>query len=128
MQQPEGEERQLFSFVVSRCRVPTAVSYQIKCEKDGPSVKASYDLSVPPGDSALISSFSLTVGGTELINQDQWVPGQVKFTGTQFTRLAHADQDALVAFSISSNEGWIAGEHDVLRGQKRFDDVSFANS
>jgi hypothetical protein len=46
--------------------------------------------------------------------------------GTQFTTLEDPGNDATVAFSISSNEGWVAADADVLRGNKRFDDVSFS--
>jgi hypothetical protein len=106
----------------------TPIRYQIRCEKDGPSVKASYDLQVPVGGPALIASFTLGVDGKELIDQTKWIPGQVRYDGTQFTELGHPDQDVTVAFSISSNEGWTAADTDILRGDKRFDDVSFRNS
>jgi hypothetical protein len=39
----------------------TPVRYQIRCEKDGASVKATYDLQVPIGGPALIASFTLGV-------------------------------------------------------------------
>jgi hypothetical protein len=106
----------------------TPIRYQIRCEKDGPTVKATYDLIVPVGGPALIASFSLAVDGKELIDQVHWVPGQVRFNGTQFTQLDHPDKNVTVAFSISSNEGWNAADSDTLRGEKRFDDVSFRNS
>src|SRR5579859_467365 len=104
------------------------IQYQIRCEKDGASVKASYDLQVPVGGTALIASFSLVVDGKELIDQTRWILGQVRYNGTQFTQLDHPDKDVTVAFSISSNEGWTAADTDILRGDKRFDDVSFGNS
>jgi len=106
----------------------TPIRYQIRCEKDGASVKASYDLQVPVGGAALIASFTLTVDGKELIDQTKWIPGQVRYNGTQFTELGHPDKDVTVAFSISSNEGWTAADSDILRGDRRFDDVSFRNS
>jgi hypothetical protein len=106
----------------------TAVRYQIRCEKDGTSVRASYDLQVPLGESALIASFTLDVDGKELIDQVHWIPGQVRFNGTQFTQLNDPDKDVNVTFSISSNEGWNAADSDVLRGDRRLDDVSFGNS
>jgi hypothetical protein len=106
----------------------TPISFEIRCEKDGASVKASYDLQVPVGGLALIASFSLSVDGKELIDQTRWIPGQVRYNGTQFTELNHSDKDVTIAFSISSNEGWTAADSDVLRGDKRFDDVSFRNS
>jgi len=106
----------------------TAVRYRIECEKEGATVKASYDLRLPPGDAALIAGFSLTVDGAELINQTQWVPGQSQFTGATFTKLEHPDDDATVTFSISTNEGWVAADQDTLRGPRQFDDVIFRNS
>ena len=106
----------------------TAIRYQIRCEKDGSSVRASYDLQVPDGGSALIASFSLKVDGKELIDQEHWIPGQVRFNGTQFTQLSEANKDVTVAFSISSNEGWNAADTDILRGDRVLDDVSFGNS
>ena len=106
----------------------TPIRYQIRCEKDGTSVKASYDLQVPDGGPALLASFNLEVDGKDLIDQAHWIPGQVRFTGTQFTQLADANKDVLVAFSISSNEGWNAADSDILRGNKVLDDVSFRNS
>ena len=106
----------------------TPIRYQIRCEKDGTSVKASYDLQVPDGGPALLASFNLEVDGKELIDQAHWIPGQVRFTGTQFTQLADANKDVLVAFSISSNEGWNAADSDIFRGNRVLDDVSFRNS
>jgi hypothetical protein len=107
--------------------MPTSIRYQIRCEKDGATVKATYDINVPVGGPALIASFNLTVDGKELIDQSHWVPGQVQFKGTQFTQLQQPENDATVTFSISSNGGWTASDSDVLRGQKRFDDVAFSN-
>jgi hypothetical protein len=106
----------------------TPVRYQIRCEKDGASVKASYDLELPVGGPALIASFTLAVDGKELIDQTHWIAGQVRFNGARFTQLDHPDQNVTVAFSISSNEGWSAADSDILRGERRFDEVSFRNS
>jgi hypothetical protein len=106
----------------------TPIRYQIRCEKDDASVKASYDLDVPVGGLALIASFTLAVDSKELIDQAHWIPGQVRFNGTQFTQLDRPDKNVTVAFSISSNEGWNSADSDILRGEKRFDEVSFRNS
>lgn len=108
--------------------MPTPIRYQITFEKDAATVKATYDLSIPVGDPALIAGFSLNVDGKELIDQLQWVHGQTRFNGAQFAALEHPDQDAVVSFSISSSQGWTASDSDVLRGSKRFDDLSFSNS
>ena len=105
----------------------TPIRYTIKCEKDSASVKATYDLSVPEGGSALIASFSLTVDGKELIDQTHWIPGQTRFNGAQFTRLDHPDQDVVVTFSVSTNEAWSRADEDTLVGPKRFDEVIFSN-
>jgi hypothetical protein len=106
----------------------TAILYNIRSEKDGANVKVTYDLRVPVGGPALIASFSLAVDGKELIDQTHWVPGQVQFNGTHFTQLQHPENDVTVAFSISSNEGWTAANSDVLRGERRFDEVVFSGS
>ena len=106
----------------------TAILYNIRSEKDGANVKVTYDLRVPVGGPALIASFSLAVDGKELNDQTHWVPGQVQFNGTHFTQLQHPENDVTVAFSISSNEGWTAANSDVLRGERRFDEVVFSGS
>ena len=103
-----------------RSVLPTPISYQIRCEKDGKDV-------VQVGGPALIASFSLKVENKELIDQDQWVAGEARSNGAQFTQLEDPDKSATVSFSISSNEGWTAADADVLRGQRRFDEVSFSN-
>jgi hypothetical protein len=102
----------------------TPIKYQIKFAKDHASVKASYDLSVPIGDPALIGSFQISVDGSDLIGN--FIPGQPRFNGAQFHTLSHPDLDATVSFSISSNEGWTASDSDVLRGSKTYDDAEFS--
>jgi hypothetical protein len=37
------------------------------------------------------------------------------------------NQDATVSFSISSSEGWMASNSDVLRGSKTCDDAEFSD-
>ena len=108
--------------------MPTAIRYNIRSEKDGANVKVTYDLRVPVGGPALIASFSLAVDGKELIDKTHWVPGQVQFNGIQFTQLQHPENDATIAFSISSNEGWIAANSAVLLGARRLDEVVFSGS
>jgi hypothetical protein len=108
--------------------MPTAIRYNIRSQKDGANVSVTYDLRVPVGGPALIASFSFAVDGKELIDQIHWVPGQVQFSGTQFTQLQHPENDVTVAFSISSSEGWTAANSDVLRGKRRFDEVVFSGS
>ena len=105
--------------------VGTPITYRIRFEKDHAAVRASYNLSVPIGDPALIASFQISVDGADLISN--LIPGQSSFIGAQFHTLAHPDQDATVSFSISSNQGWTASNSDVLRGSKNYDDVEFSN-
>src|SRR5690242_18212620 len=108
--------------------MPTPIRYRIAFEKETSTVKATYDLSVPVGDPALIASFSLTVDGKERTDQTQWVHGPCCLDGAQFLKLEQPDHDGVVSFAISSREGWTASCSDVLRGSKRFDDVSFSNT
>ncbi len=102
----------------------TPITYRIKFEKDHASVKASYDLSVPIGDPALIAGFQISVDGADLIGN--FIPGQSRFNGAEFHTLPRPDQDAIVSFSITSNEGWTASDRDVLRGSKTYDDAEFS--
>jgi hypothetical protein len=104
-----------FSFTRMEGALPSSVNYQIRCEKDGDDVRASFDLNASVGGPALIASFSLKAENKELIDQDQWVAGQTRFNGTQFTKLEDPDKNAAVTFSISSNEGWAAADSDILR-------------
>jgi len=101
------------------------ITYRIKFEKDHANVKVSYDLRAPIGSLALIADFQATVDGTDLISG--FLPGQSAFTGVKFHALAAPDKDATVSFSMSSNQGWSAGDEDVLRGEKVFDEADFAD-
>ena len=103
----------------------TPITYRIKFEKDHSRVKASYDLSVPIGDPALIAAFQISVDGADLISD--FLPGQSRFNGAQFHILPHPDQNATVSFSISSSQGWTASDSDVLRGSQTYDDAEFSN-
>ena len=102
-----------------------AISYDIKFEKDHASVKVTYDLSVPVGGPALIADFQVTVDGTDLISG--FLPGQTAFNGTKFHLLTDPNKDAPVSFALSSNQGWIASDDDVLRGEKDYDEAEFSS-
>ena len=102
----------------------TPITYQIKFEKDHSIVKATYDISAPIASPALIAAFQISVDGTDLISN--FLPGESRFNGAQFHTLTNPDQDAPVSFSISSNEGWVAADSDVLRGNRTFDDTEFS--
>jgi hypothetical protein len=101
------------------------ITYRIKFEKDHANVKVSYDLRAPIGSLPLIADFQATVDGTNLISG--FLPGQSAFTGVKFHTLAAPDKDATVSFTMSSNQGWSAGDEDVLRGEKVFDEADFAD-
>lgn len=100
------------------------ITYRIRFEKDHASVKVTYDLSVPVGGPALIAEFQATVDGTDLISG--FVHGQTAFNGIKFHTLGKPDQDAIVSFTLSSSQGWTAGDEDTLRGEKTFDEADFS--
>jgi hypothetical protein len=102
-----------------------SISYDIKFEKDHASVKITYDLSVPVGGPALIADFQVTVDGTDLISG--FLPGQTAFNGAKFHSLSDPSKDAPVSFTLSSNQGWVASDDDVLRGEKDYDEAEFSN-
>ena len=102
------------------------INYKITFEKDHASVKVTYSLKVPVGGATLIASFRLTVDGTDLISE--FLPGQTEFSGVKFHNLAAPDKDATVSYEMSTSQGWSAGEDDVLRGEKTYDEVYFPTS
>jgi hypothetical protein len=101
-----------------------AVKYAIEVEKDGAEVTARYDLRVAIDTTELMASFELNVEGKNLI--DTFLP-QKEFTGTKFFKLKKPSADADVTFAITTNEGWTADGSDTLRGDRNYDEVSFAN-
>lgn len=101
------------------------ISYDIKFEKDHASVKVTYDLNVPVGGPALIADFQVTVDGTDLISG--FLPGQTAFNGARFHTLPDPAKDAPVSFTLSSSQGWVASDDDVLRGEKDFDEAEFSD-
>ncbi len=102
-----------------------AISYDIKFEKDHASVKVTYDLSVPVGGPALIADFQVTVDGNDLISG--FLSGQTAFNGAKFHILSDPNKNSSVSFTLSSNQGWVASDHDVLRGEKDYDEAEFSN-
>jgi hypothetical protein len=101
-----------------------SAKYSIRVEKDGANVTARYALKVDMSSTELLASFELNVAGNNLI--DPLMP-QKEFTGTKFAILENPDADAAVTFAITTNEPWNTDGEDNLRGDKRFDDVSFEN-
>ena len=101
-----------------------SVKYSVRVEKDGSSVTARYDISVPIETTELLASFELNVDGKNLI--DTFLP-QKAFRGTKFHVLTDSSKDVPVTFGITTNGTWTADGEETLRGVKRFDDVSFSN-
>jgi hypothetical protein len=99
-----------------------SVKYSIHVEKDGSNVKARYDISVPIDTTELLASFDLNVEGKNLI--DTFLP-QKAFTGTKFHLLSDSSKDVPVTFGIATNDRCTADGEDVLRGDRRYDDVTF---
>jgi hypothetical protein len=99
-----------------------SVKYSIRVEKDGSNVTARYDISVPMDTTELLASFELNVEGKNLI--DTFLP-QKAFNGTKFHLLADSSKDVPVTFGIATNNTWTADGEDLLRGDRRYDDVSF---
>ena len=101
------------------------INYDIKFEKDHASVKVTYDVSVPVGGPALIADFQVTIDGNDLISG--MIPGQTAFNGAKFHTLPDPTKDVDVSFTLSSNQGWVASDDDVLRGEKDYDEAEFSD-
>ena len=99
-----------------------AATYSIRVEKVGANITAEFDLSVPMGTGELLASFELSVEGKNLI--DQFLP-QKAFKGAKFAVLSKPDEDTPVSFAITTNEGGESHDRDALRGDRRYDDVTF---
>lgn len=99
-----------------------AATYRIRVEKDGANITAEYELSVPMGTGELLASFELSVEGKNLI--DQFLP-QKAFKGAKFSILTKPDEDTRVTFAITTNEGDESHGRDDLRGDRRYDEVTF---
>lgn len=106
--------------------IADAPKYRIKFEKDEASVKIDYDIQVRPGGTVIIADFQAYVDGNALIKNIS-ARGQHRVNGTIFYKLADASKDSSISFAITTNGAWKADGRDVLRGSRRFDDVTFAN-
>ena len=115
---------------LSGCAKPAGVmdapKYRIKFEKDETNVKIDYDIQVRPGGTVIIADFQAYVNGNALIKNIS-ARGQHRINGTVFYRLSDASKDTSISFAITTNGAWKADGRDVLRGARRFDDVTFAN-
>ena len=99
-----------------------AATYSIRVEKDGADITARFELAVPMDTGELLASFELNAEGKNLI--DQFLP-QKAFKGAKFYVLTKPTEDTPVTFAISTNEGWTDDGMDKLRGDRRYDDVTF---
>jgi hypothetical protein len=101
-----------------------SIKYSIRVEKDGANVTARYNLRLRMDTTELLSSFELNVEGKNLIGT--FLP-QKAFAGTKFHVLTNPSADAQVTFAITTNEPWTADGEGTLRGERKYDDVSFSN-
>jgi len=51
-------------------------------------------------------------------NGIRFKPQASAFDGIKFHNLVALDKDVTVSYTMLSNQGWTAGEEDVLRGEK----------
>ena len=103
-----------------------SVKYRVQVFKDGKSVSARFDVRVTDiASPELLSDLRLNVDGQNLTSDFQ--PGQKEFIGTRDAILKSPRKDALVTFSVSSNEGWTDSKSDTLRGNHLRDDSVFEN-
>jgi hypothetical protein len=97
--------------------------YKIQVSKEDAQVTAHWDVSVAMSDTELISSFILTVEGKSL--DTQCARGNKACRGAAFATLANPAQDCPVTFVITTNKPTERHGVDILRGNRRFDDVGF---
>jgi hypothetical protein len=103
-----------------------SVKYRIEVFKDGKAVTANFDVRVTDiASTELLSDLRLSVDGQNLTSDFQ--PGQKEFTGTRQAVLKNPAKDALVSFTVSSNQPWSDSKSDVLRGTRRRDDSLLEN-
>lgn len=103
-----------------------SVKYHIEVAKDGESVTANFNVSVTDiASPELLSDFRIMVDGQNLTADFQ--AGQKEYTGTRASILKKPAKDAVVTFSVSSNDGWSNTGSDTLRGSKLRDDCLFEN-
>lgn len=103
-----------------------SVKYRVQVFKDGKNVTASFDVRVAEiAGAELISDFRIMVDAQNLTADFQ--PGQTEYSGNRQSILKNPKKDALVGFSISSNQGWSNSGSDTLRGSKLRDDCLFEN-
>jgi len=102
-----------------------SLTYTIELSKDHAQVTAKWKISTEIDDTELIASFTLTVEGKALATQCSG--GNKACTGATNTTLAKPTEDCPVTFAITTNGDEEAHGDDTLRGDRTFDDVSFAS-
>jgi chitodextrinase len=106
-----------------------SLHYSIKVNKDHSLAKATWDVTVDMSDTELISSFALTVEGKALNTQcnNPTGGGNKACKGADFVTLSNPNDDCAVTFVITTNKPDVQDGNDVLRGDKTYDDVDFAD-
>jgi hypothetical protein len=101
-----------------------SLQYKIIVSKDHAQVTANWEISVDMSDTELISNFTLTVEGKNL--NTQCSGGNKACKGADYAVLSDPTTDCPVTFVITTNKPDERNDSDVLRGEKTYDDVSFA--
>lgn len=99
--------------------------YTIKVSKDRAQVTATWDINLDMSDTELISGFALAVEGKAL--NTQCSGGNKVCKGTDYATLSNPRADCPVTFVITTNKPDVRNGNDLLRGQKRYDDVDFSS-
>lgn len=107
-------------------KVVDAPKYRILFQKEDADVKVEYSIKTRIGGQIVLANFQAYVDGNPLPIKIE-PGGQHELHGTLFHRLKDPTKDATVSFAILSNTSWTADGKDILRGAKRYDDVTFSN-
>lgn len=102
-----------------------SLHYTIKVSKDHAQVMAEWDITLDMSDSELISNFTLNVEGKPL--DTQCSSGNKACKSAASVILSNPNADCPVTFIIATNKPDVQDGSDVLRGEKRFDDVDFSD-
>ena len=102
-----------------------SLHYTIKVSKDHAQVMAEWDITLDMSDSELISNFTLNVEGKPL--DTQCSSGNKACKSAASAMLSNPNTDCPVTFIIATNKPDVQDGSDVLRGEKRFDDVDFSD-
>jgi hypothetical protein len=106
-----------------------SLHYNIHVNKDHALVTATWDVSVDISDTEMIANFALTVEGKAINTQcnNPTGGGNKGCKGADFVALSNPTEDCAVRFVITTNKPDVQDGNDVLRGDKTYDVVDFAD-